>query len=81
VFHYFIQYKLLYDLLVIPEKIQDTKRVNHKAYIFVFIYVHYYLTRFQYQMMFVSLNSNTTGVTSGAGTVNLPGAPVFTLGF
>jgi hypothetical protein len=35
---------------------------------YVFIYVSWCPTRFPYQMMLVSLNSNTTGVTSGAGT-------------
>jgi hypothetical protein len=30
--------------------------------------------------MFVLFNSNTTGVTSGAGTVNPSGAPEFTSG-
>ena len=32
-------------------------------------------------MMFVLLNSNMTGVTSGAGTANPSGAPEFTVGF
>ena len=35
---------------------------------FIFIYVYWYPTRFLCQMMLVSLNSNTTGVTSGAET-------------
>ena len=34
-----------------------------------------------YQMMFVLLNSNTTGVISGTGTDNPSGAPVFTVVF
>jgi hypothetical protein len=34
-------------------------------------------TRFAYQMMFVSFNSNTKGVTIGAGTSNLTSSPVF----
>ena len=32
-------------------------------------------------MMFLSFNSNTTGVTSGAGTANTPGAHEFTVVF
>ena len=36
--------------------------------LFVFIYVHYYLTRFQYQMMFASFITNMAGVTSEAET-------------
>jgi hypothetical protein len=35
-------------------------------------------TRFLYQMMFVSFNINTTGVTCEAGTANASGAPEFT---
>jgi hypothetical protein len=34
-----------------------------------------------YQMMFVLLNSNTTGVISGTGTDNPSGAPEFTVVF
>ena len=44
--------------------------------LFVFIYVFWCPTRFPYQMMFMSLNSNTMGVTCGAGTANPSGAPV-----
>ena len=36
--------------------------------LFVFIYVYWCPTRFSSQMMFLSFISNTTGVTSGAGT-------------
>ena len=36
--------------------------------LFVFIYVYWCPTRFPYQMMFVLLNSNSTGANSGAGT-------------
>jgi hypothetical protein len=46
--------------------------------LFVFIYVCCFLTRYPYQMMFVSFNSNMTGVTCGAGTANLSGAPGLT---
>jgi len=49
--------------------------------LFVFIYAHLYSTRFPYQMMFVSLKGNTTGVTYGTGTTNHSGAPEFTPGF
>jgi hypothetical protein len=42
---------------------------------FVFIYVYWCPTRFLCQMMLVSLNSNTTGVISGAGTASPSGAP------
>jgi type III secretory pathway component EscS len=45
--------------------------------LYVFIYVHWCPTRFPYQMMFVSFNSNRTGVTCGAGTANPSGAPEF----
>ena len=37
-------------------------------FVFVFIYVYWCPTRFPYQMMFVLLNSNSTGANSGAGT-------------
>jgi hypothetical protein len=49
--------------------------------LFVFIDVYWCPTRFPYQIMFVSFNSNTTGVTSGAGTANPSGAPEFISGF
>ena len=32
-------------------------------------------------MMFMLFNSNMTGITSGAGTVNSTGVPEFTSGF
>jgi hypothetical protein len=48
---------------------------------FVCIYVYWCPTQFPCQMMFVLFNSNTTGVTSGAGTAIPSGAPEFTLGF
>ena len=48
--------------------------------LFVFIYVFWCATRFPYQMMFMSLNSNTTGVTCGARTANPSGAHEFTPG-
>jgi len=38
-------------------------------------------TRFPYQMMFVSFNINTTGVTCGEGTANPSRAPELTPGF
>jgi len=43
--------------------------------LFVFIYVYWYPTRFPCQMMFVSFNSNTMGVTGGAGITNPSRAP------
>ena len=46
--------------------------------LFVFIYVYWCPTRFLYQMMFVTFNSNTTGVTCGAGTAYPSGTPEFT---
>jgi len=57
-------------------------RVSCFIYVFfcVFIYVFWSPTRFPYQMMFVSFNSNTTGATCGAGTVK-PFGLEFTLGF
>jgi hypothetical protein len=48
--------------------------------LFVFIYGYWCPTRFPYQMMFVSFNSNTTGVTRGAGSVRHSGVPEFTSG-
>jgi len=48
---------------------------------FVFIYVSWCQTRFPYNMMFVSYNSNTTGVTCGTGTAYRSGVPQFTPGF
>ena len=48
---------------------------------FVFIYLYWCLTRCSCQMMFVSFNSNTTGVTSGTGTTYLSGAPPVLVGF
>ena len=46
--------------------------------LFVFIYVIWCPTRFTYQMMFVSFNSNTTSVISREGTDNSSGTPGFT---
>ena len=48
---------------------------------FTFIYVYWCPSRCPCQMMFVSLNSNMTGVTSGAGNVYTSGAPEFTPDF
>ena len=49
--------------------------------LFVFIYTYWCPTRFPYQMIFVSSNSHTTGVTCGAGPANPSGAPGRTLVF
>jgi len=49
--------------------------------LFVFIFIYWCPTRSPYQMMLVSFNSNTTGVTCGAGTAHPSGAPEFTTGF
>jgi len=46
--------------------------------LFVFINIYWCPTRFPCQMMFMSFNSNMTGVTYGAGTANPSGAPEFT---
>ena len=46
--------------------------------LFAFIYVYWCPTQFPYQMMFVSSNRNTAGVTCGAGTTNPSGAQEFT---
>jgi len=48
--------------------------------IFVFIYGHWCLTLFAFQMMFLSFKSNTTDVTSGEGTANPSRGPGFYLG-
>ena len=47
--------------------------------LFGFIYAYWCPARFPYQMMFVSFNSNTMGVISGAGIAYSPRAPVFPL--
>ena len=47
----------------------------------VFSYVYWCPTRFPYQLMFMSLNSNMRGVTCGAGTANPFGELEFTPGF
>jgi hypothetical protein len=44
------------------------------------IYAYWYPTRLPYQMMFVSFNTNASGVTRGAGTANHAGAPDITPG-
>jgi len=49
--------------------------------LFAFIYIYWRPTRFPFQVMFESSNSNTMGVTCGAGTANPSGAPAFTPGF
>ena len=43
--------------------------------LFVFINVYLYATRFPYQMISVSFNRNTTGITSVVGTAYPSGAP------
>jgi hypothetical protein len=48
---------------------------------FKFIHVYWCPPRFPYQMMFVSFNSNTTDVISGAGIANYSGAPEFLVVF
>ena len=45
--------------------------------LFVFIYVYLCPTRFPYHIMYVSVNSNTMGFTSGAGTDDHSGPPEF----
>ena len=45
--------------------------------LYVFIYAYWCPTRSPYQIMFVSLNTNMTGVTSWAGTASPSGAPEF----
>ena len=49
--------------------------------LFVFIYIYWCPKQFPYQIMLVTLNSNTTGVTCGTVTANPSGVPEFTLGF
>ena len=52
---------------------------NHALFmLFVFIYAYWCPTRFPYQMMFVSFNGNTTGVTRGTGIAKPSEAPEFT---
>jgi len=52
--------------------------VGSSCFIKIFVFIYWCPTRFLYQMMFVSFNGNTTGVTSGTGTSNPSGAPQFT---
>ena len=47
----------------------------------VFIYTYWCTTRFKYQMMFKSFNSNSTGVTSGSVTANSIGTSDIIPGF
>jgi len=46
--------------------------------LFVFIYVYWWPTRFPYQIVFLSFNSNTTRVTSGVRTTFPSGTHEFT---
>ena len=46
--------------------------------LFVFIYVYWCPTLFQYQMMFASFNSKSPGVPFGAGNPGTSGAPELT---
>ena len=57
------------------------KMLNVLFILFVFIFVYWCPTLFSYLMMFVSFNSNTTGVTCGTGTDYHSGAPEIFLGF
>ena len=50
-------------------------------FLFVFIYVYWYPSRFPCVLKFVSFNINKTGVTSWSGTVIPSGAPEFNHGF
>ena len=49
--------------------------------LFLFIYTYWCPTRFPHQMISVSSNSHTTGVTCGPGSANPSGTPEFTLVF
>jgi len=49
--------------------------------LFMFIYEYWFPTHYPYQMMSVSFNSNTTGVTNGAGTANPCTSPAFNPSF
>ena len=59
----------------------DTHLFCREFMLIVFIYAYWCPTQFPYQMMFVSFNSTTTGVTCGAGTANPSGAHECTAGF
>ena len=48
---------------------------------YLYLFVCWCPVRFPYHMMFLSLNSRTTGVTRGTGTTNSSGAPEFIPGF
>jgi hypothetical protein len=47
---------------------------------YLYLFVCWCPVRFPYHMMFLSLNSRTTGVTRGTGTTNSSGAPEFITG-
>jgi hypothetical protein len=53
----------------------------HVLFMFFWVLFTYIGVQRDCQMILVSFSSNTTGVTSGAGTANSSGAPEFTLGF
>lgn len=49
--------------------------------VFVFIYVRWHLSRFLYQMNFMSSYSNMTGASSGSGSIYHSESPKFTMVF
>ena len=60
-----------------PSLPYDLAGVHVLSMLYVSIYIYWFLTRFQCQMMFASFKTNTTGVTRGSGTVNPSGAAEF----
>jgi len=57
-------------------------RTKFDIYVFITCYLCLFTyTQFTYHVMLVSFDSNTTGITSGAGTAYPFVAPEFTLGF
>ena len=67
---YYLCYLYLLTYTGVPPS--TVLEVVHVLFIlFVFIYVYWCPTRFPYQMMFVSFNTNTTGVTCGSETSDI----------
>jgi hypothetical protein len=76
---------------ILPRKLKIEQHVHHLklckwgchvlSMLFVFIYAYWRPTQFPYQMMFVSLNLSTTGVSSRTGISYPSGTSEFTPGF
>ena len=79
VFTYLVQScDAYYDFHVKPMFNSSLLHQFCQEFIFVFIYTQICPTRYPYHMMFMSINSNTTCITSGAANANPSGGPEFT---